>query len=515
MHSAASPSGRRCGIEAQCGLRVLAAMATRVLTASTDRTVQVWEASTGEPVGRPLYHHGAVLDAHFSLDGRHIVTASDVTAQVWSAPVRLPISSRIGSNDAVEVASFIGDERVASIGRDGTVRLWDASSTGQPLNEAVRLQQWHGVWGVVRLSPDGRRVAAIWRQESWHQGTAQIWDTISGRELFHWEGADDIGFSNDGRRLVMVLEKTARIVDSTTGRPIGELLRHTDDIRWAAFSADGETIVTGADAIARLWDTSTGKPVGKPFEHDGEVHLASLSPDGRSMVTISISNRGEARLWNRMTGQAVGMPLSDEASVRTASFSSDGGRIITTSDDGTVRLWNATTAEPIGEGFKHEASVIVAGFSPDGNRVVTGCRDGTVRVWDPQMGLTLGAPISHEGLRRLQMSPSGRRLLTLSSDGTVRTWDLPIGTADKADAELLAQSATMLSGLRVTDGGALVRATDQGEGLRKLRQRVLRAMPMQSSAESLIRWLFEHPWERTISPFSKTTAEVHTSQFGC
>jgi WD40 repeat protein len=57
----------------------------RVVTASEDRTAQVWETDTGTPVSGPLQHQNAVNSAAFSPDGRRVVTASrDNTARVWT-----------------------------------------------------------------------------------------------------------------------------------------------------------------------------------------------------------------------------------------------------------------------------------------------------------------------------------------------------------------------------------------------------------------------------------------------
>ena len=63
-----------------------------MLTASEDGTARVWDARTGEPVGKPLEHQGAVNSASFSADGSRVVTASaDETARVWDARTGEPV----------------------------------------------------------------------------------------------------------------------------------------------------------------------------------------------------------------------------------------------------------------------------------------------------------------------------------------------------------------------------------------------------------------------------------------
>ena len=48
----------------------------------------------------------------------------------------------------------------------------------------------------------------------------------------------------------------------------------------AAFSPDGQRIVTASfDKTARIWDAATGKPIGEPLEgHDDAVYERGVQP---------------------------------------------------------------------------------------------------------------------------------------------------------------------------------------------------------------------------------------------
>jgi WD40 repeat protein len=59
----------------------------RVVTASADKTARIWDARTGEPIGKPLQHGDAVWAAVYDPKGERVVTASaDKTARIWRAP---------------------------------------------------------------------------------------------------------------------------------------------------------------------------------------------------------------------------------------------------------------------------------------------------------------------------------------------------------------------------------------------------------------------------------------------
>ncbi len=156
-------------------------------------------------------------------------------------------------------------------------------------------------------------------------------------------------------------------------------LEHQDKVMSAAFSPDGTRVVTASsDKTARVWDVATGKPLTRPLEHQGRVWSAAFSPDGTRVVTASDDKT--ARVWDVATGKPLTRPLEHQALVMSAAFSPDGTRVVTASYDHTARVWDAATGEPLTRPLEHQGWVWSAAFSPDGTRVVTASYDHTARV---------------------------------------------------------------------------------------------------------------------------------------
>ena len=297
----------------------------------------------------------------------------------------------------------------------------------------ARLAVLSGHGGAVvgaAFSPDGRRIVT-----ASFDRTARIWDTATARPLAILSGHDgsviSAAFSPDGRRIVTASQdKTARIWDAVTARQLVVLSGHGDEVYSAAFSPDGRRIVTASeDRTARIWDAATAKVLAVLSGHDDAVSVATFSPDGRRIVTASRDQT--ARIWDAATARQLAV-LSGEGddnypAAYSAAFSPDGRRILTASGDRTARIWDATTAKPISV-LSHGDLVLSAAFSPNGRRIVTASEDKTARIWDADTASQLAVLSGHTGaVRNAAFSPDGRRIITASFDDTAQIWDVASG----------------------------------------------------------------------------------------
>jgi AAA-like domain/WD domain, G-beta repeat len=122
----------------------------RIVSGSYDKTVRLWDAQSGQPIGQPLQGHGDwVSSVAFSPDGRRIVSGSaDQTVRLWDAQSGQPIGQPLpGHGGWVNSVAFSPDGRhIVSGSRDQTVRLWEVSPEAWLAIACNRLQ-YHPLLG--------------------------------------------------------------------------------------------------------------------------------------------------------------------------------------------------------------------------------------------------------------------------------------------------------------------------------------------------------------------------------
>ena len=118
---------------------------SRIISGSWDKTIRVWDASTGIEMLPPLRDHGDwVTSIAFSPDGSKIISGSeDRTIRIWDTipPLR-------GHDDSIHSVAFSPDgSKIISGSNDKTIRVWDAS-TGivLPTDNSLGRKPTIGAW---------------------------------------------------------------------------------------------------------------------------------------------------------------------------------------------------------------------------------------------------------------------------------------------------------------------------------------------------------------------------------
>jgi len=176
---------------------------THIASGSEDRTIRVWNRSSGMEVLTLRGHDHRVNSVAFSPDGTCLVSGSrDKTVRVWyddaTPDAEVLPALREQGYKMNSVAFSTNGTLVVSGSEDKTVRVWDANS-GAEVVPALRGHE--GPVGSVDFSPDGIHIVSGSEDK-----TVRVWNTSSGMEVLklqgHTEGVDLVAFTHDGTRIV-------------------------------------------------------------------------------------------------------------------------------------------------------------------------------------------------------------------------------------------------------------------------------------------------------------------------
>ncbi|PPK73917.1 WD40 repeat protein [Methylobacter tundripaludum] len=310
-----------------------------------DNTLRLWNLNATRWVGSG--HDGTVAAIAYSPNGKFIVSGSyDKTLRLWDAKTGEPVGEPLKGHQAgVSSVAFSPDGKLIVSGSyDKTLRLWDAK-TGDPLGKLVKGHS-AGISSVA-FSPDGERIVS-----GSDDGTVRLWDTknrspVGSPMTGHNDVVSSVAFSRDGTKIVSgSFDKNLRLWNTATGKQIGDpLVGHDDAVTSVAFGSDDNRIVSGSyDKNLRLWrqDAKTGSFSSKPMSgHTDWVTSVAFSRDGNKIV--SGSRDQTLRVWSAQTGKPEGIPFrSHKKGVWSVAFSPDGAWIASGSADKTLQTWPAT-----------------------------------------------------------------------------------------------------------------------------------------------------------------------------
>lgn len=370
-------------------------------------------------------HEGGILGCAFSPDGARVVSASsDSTVKLWDAATLSFLGVLSGHAQAVNACAWSplatprGD-LVVSGSEDGTVKVWDislaASTSGSQGRKLEHLS--------YRLSPDGRYFAsgaAVGQMLGlillWEVETGILLGTMAGHEYC----AVVSDFSPDGRLIItraimrgppLLWDVSARKRAATLG-PQGEVTR-------CVFSPDGAVIVVAEETLS-LWDAATHRELRRLAGQPSVTTNCGFSPDGATVVAVGGDD--SLRLWDRHTGEL----LQTWNGVKGwFVFSPEGNRILCPAPDQTLRLRDRETGRELG--VVPEATVPCC-FSPDGARIVSAGPDRSLTVRDAETATSITMLVGHtDRINSCAFSPDAKRVLSASADHTVRVWDAGTG----------------------------------------------------------------------------------------
>ena len=383
-----------------------------------------------------LYGHtSTVSDVAYRHDGKQIASGSfDKTINIWDAITGQLLRTLSGHTSNVTSVAYSPDgSLLASGSADSTIRIWNLVS-----DDSLTLTGHTGPINRVCFSPDGATIASA----SWDD-RVRIWDAASGelRATLTGHGGEvlDVAFAPDGSLLASCSrDKTIRLWDASSGWDAsgGQATRtikaHTDRVTRVAFNPRSNLLASASfDRTVRLWSLQSGELLRTLGGHSGRVTSVQFSPDGASIVSATDDDRqpGTIRIWATRSGLLQTTLKGHQRGVKSIALSPDGSRIASGGGygDNTIKLWDARSGDENRTIRGHLDRVTSVVFSPDGQRIASASDDATVRLWEARTAKQIQVLAGHRGpVNSVMFSHDGLLIASGGGDHVV-LWDAGSG----------------------------------------------------------------------------------------
>ena len=269
----------------------------RVLSASNDKTVRMWDIASGNSLATFTGHEAFVCSLGISCDGKHLAAgAADEAIKIWDLATGM-ISAEFnhGSLDA-KVTWGAHPNQLASGGADGYLRIWrhpDATLT-RVLHSAFKADPQDRV-------PRRRRPANLGIRRSYGEDLPGIHGRVRPR-LRRSHGRGQLsGPCRNKRHMISASEDcTLKVWDIEAGSCLTTLRGHSQIVWRVAISPDCKMVASGAaDNTVRLWDLGSNESYRNSIIPIASPPLRSVPKDRvwqwDAMTPVCTSIR--SRMW--------------------------------------------------------------------------------------------------------------------------------------------------------------------------------------------------------------------------
>lgn len=390
----------------------------RIVSASKDKTIRIWDYNTGKQIGKPLEGHSdEVLFATFSPDGNQIVsTSKDKSIRIWNAITGENIHIIKGQEESIRAKLSPDCNHVVSISANNTIYLWDVF-----YEKCIDICKGHLLRIIdFNFSSDGLYVVS-----ASVDGTIRLWDISQEKPIKKITDYPEIFnsavYSPDGKKIFSTSDNYIQIIDATTGK---KLVRHEKNEKYKVFYSNSKRIIFKSENVLNILDALTGDSIST-FTSDYynfNTNNFNISQDDRFFVYAGLF---DIKIWDASTKKIIRTLKLNNESFRSACFNSNGNRIVASSFQGNIYIIDVATGNTILKISGHTSPVNSSTFSSDDKYIVSTSNDNTIKVWDATTGICLQTIKEYPGLIKYAVfSPNGRSIVSTSFEG-IKIWDFP------------------------------------------------------------------------------------------
>jgi WD40 repeat protein len=388
----------------------------RLVSASADGTLRIWDLETGETLHVLTGHAGPVravaLDTEYisGLRGRiaeQIVSASDDrTLRIWNAESGEEMAVLDGDNETLHCIALQDRRRIVTWSRMGDLKIYHVDGNEPP--------GWLGSPGMAvggaLVTPDDRRLI-LWSR-GLVQGQVQIavWDLERGQEVASFRGPESpflaCAVTPDGSRLVVgSMVGGVGVWDLVEQHSVTWIPGHSGPITAIQMSQDGEWALTASwDGTLRILDLRKMTSLEMGVDHKDRVLSCAMNWGARAAVSASADRT--LYLWRLEEGQGRRLTGHDDQ-VTACAFTRTDTRVVACSLDGTLAIWDALTGALLHR-LRGHADWVDAFVIDDDRGVLYSCsEDKTVRAWDLESGEARGVVYGVSPFRSLALTYDG------------------------------------------------------------------------------------------------------------
>lgn len=451
-----------------------------LVSGSADKTIKLWEASTGKHVQTISGAHTTTVGKlAFDLRYKWMASADGTRALLFDTATWKVKATLGGCKKAITDLVFSPPGQHVAAACDGVIRVWDLTAfpTITAANFTLPTSASARTATSVEISADG---SWVWAGTS--DGEIVQFDRKTGKAERTYANAHSgavtdlqrtnykgylVSIGTDGKMRVWTCASYYTATQSCLpGVAPRVMTAHTNTtLTHALFSRYGESFFTTAvDKTIKQWDSKTLNLMGTMTGHTSTVNELAISPKGDKLV--SASSDGTVRIWELPsrkllhTVTVTNVKSGKIVFLGTVAYHPNEDLVITAGSDGILYEINTATGKITGSSANitsHTGAIYTVGYSLNGFYIASGGADGSVFLWRRNTTgfTTFRNWVAHSavGVFRLKWLRKSYNLVTIpGGPGAPVAWS----TTGKVYRNFSVQSQLPLSSIAIGQTDALV-----------------------------------------------------------